>query len=396
VKDDGTPVDDRASPRVACAVATARGATPERSILGLHLIEVDGERRVSGPRWRQIADLLEGAEAIFLDPDREAPPLLAALAKRGLSGPDGVRSLASAARGAVRIPRGSTPEEIAHLLGCAWREADTPEDAAANVAACLRAAAALLEKRSASEPAGEPAVIPEALGPWSLASVPERPGVYRFFDAAGKLLYVGKASNLRRRLTSYASASRAGRGAGGARGASGAREKRRILARLGDVHRVEFEVLGSELEALLAEARLIRRRSPETNVQRDVHERGRAYGEGRAQALLLPSAAPGACAVVFVRDGRLEGWARLGSRGGGAAACARILRRLLGARTRALRGEEADRDTEILRTWLAGHAEEVSRVDLDSSLGPADALEKIRHAAREHAESGFHEPVHRR
>ena len=41
-----------------------------------------------------------------------------------------------------------------------------------------------------------------------LAGVPTAPGVYRFLDAAGALLYVGKAGSLRRRLAQYRTAGR--------------------------------------------------------------------------------------------------------------------------------------------------------------------------------------------
>ena len=34
-------------------------------------------------------------------------------------------------------------------------------------------------------------------------SIPESPGVYRFWDAHGRVIYVGKAKNLRQRLNSY-------------------------------------------------------------------------------------------------------------------------------------------------------------------------------------------------
>src|SRR5437867_11121911 len=41
-----------------------------------------------------------------------------------------------------------------------------------------------------------------------LATVPREPGIYRMYDAAGGLFYVGKARNLRRRLAQYRTARR--------------------------------------------------------------------------------------------------------------------------------------------------------------------------------------------
>lgn len=86
-----------------------------------------------------------------------------------------------------------------------------------------------------------------------LSGVPLEPGIYRLYDAAGALLYVGKAGNLRRRLAQYRTASRVKKD-----------RKHRALVRLAD--RIEWQACASELEASLAEIRLIQELRPTRNV----------------------------------------------------------------------------------------------------------------------------------
>ncbi len=63
--------------------------------------------------------------------------------------------------------------------------------------------------RRTVRPAASPVEAARAFDPKALvASLPGRPGVYRMFDRAGQALYVGKARDLRRRLSSYFMASR--------------------------------------------------------------------------------------------------------------------------------------------------------------------------------------------
>ena len=86
-----------------------------------------------------------------------------------------------------------------------------------------------------------------------LAGVPSAPGVYRLYDAAGALLYVGKARDLRRRLAQYRTTRRIKKD-----------RKRRELVR--SAERIVWEVCESELDASLTEIRLIQSLRPPENI----------------------------------------------------------------------------------------------------------------------------------
>jgi DNA polymerase-3 subunit epsilon len=81
--------------------------------------------------------------------------------------------------------------------------------------------------------------------------LPETPGIYRFFDDTGRLLYIGKAKRLRRRVGSYLS--------------NAGEHSRKTLDLIRHIHDVRAETLGSELEAALTEATAIRREKPPYN-----------------------------------------------------------------------------------------------------------------------------------
>jgi excinuclease ABC subunit C len=82
-------------------------------------------------------------------------------------------------------------------------------------------------------------------------TAPAGPGVYRMIDAAGEVLYVGKARHLKKRVQSYA------RGAG---------HNNRIARMIADTANMEFVTTATEIEALLLEANLIKRLKPRYNV----------------------------------------------------------------------------------------------------------------------------------
>jgi hypothetical protein len=128
-----------------------------------------------------------------------------------------------------------------------------------------------------------------------LKALPATPGVYRFLDRQGEVIYVGKAKNLRVRVGSYFTPS-----------ARGTAKGRSILEQ---IHSLEVDTVASELEAALVEAALLSEHRPRLNRQFDVHERAAPYGPRLNLVVILKDAAPSgpagsACTLHFLRGGR--------------------------------------------------------------------------------------------
>ena len=83
-----------------------------------------------------------------------------------------------------------------------------------------------------------------------LAALPNKPGVYRYFDKSGTLIYVGKAKNLKRRVSSYFNKEQFGK-------------TRVLVSKIADL---EYSIVDSESEALLMENTMIKQYKPRYNI----------------------------------------------------------------------------------------------------------------------------------
>ncbi len=84
-----------------------------------------------------------------------------------------------------------------------------------------------------------------------LKSLPDKPGVYRYFDENGKIIYVGKAKNLKRRVSSYFNKTHDS-------------SKLRVL--VSKIRDIETTVVDTEWEALLLENSMIKQYKPRYNI----------------------------------------------------------------------------------------------------------------------------------
>jgi len=82
--------------------------------------------------------------------------------------------------------------------------------------------------------------------------LPDQPGVYKYFNSEGELVYVGKAKSLKKRVSSYFNKN------------SGVNFKTKKM--VNEIRKIEITLVNSELDALLLENNLIKKSQPKYNI----------------------------------------------------------------------------------------------------------------------------------
>ena len=338
-------------------------------VRGDEVVDACGGEPAEGPLGdtlrRGVLAALDGAVPVIHDP----PGSLAAL-ERWLDEPlDTPISLRRLAADRIEIRSNHDLETLAARLGLEWHASDDLADLAEVVDDALREL--MRENETLAEVRLAVATHPPV--PWEryafdrafVRELPQAPGTYRFFDSDGNLLYIGKSKNLHRRVSSYFATNR--------------RRSKRQQALLEALHRIEFEALHSDLEAVLQEAIAIQRDDPEHNVQRNVHT-GSSRSRIRSIVILEPAAPPLVLRAYLIREGRLIDKVGIGPRGGGLRRVERILEDYFfavpwGPTTT----PGPDLDVELVTRWLAKNRDQAVAFDPTNLPGPQDVTERIRY-----------------
>jgi excinuclease ABC subunit C len=85
-----------------------------------------------------------------------------------------------------------------------------------------------------------------------ISSLPDTPGIYKYYDAEGTLMYIGKAKKLKKRVSSYFNKQH--------------HDNRKTAVMVGKIADIQFTLVDSEVDALLLENSLIKKFQPRFNI----------------------------------------------------------------------------------------------------------------------------------
>jgi hypothetical protein len=307
---------------------------------------------------------------------REVDPLRRAAAAAGIEFRPCVVSAARLGHLLYGLKANHLPQELTTIAGA---KSDGPEDCRGRArlmaqlwgalvpalqAQGVETLAGLLEFQETTAPPIDFALYEFTADELSL--LPEAPGVYRFLDAGGETLYIGKAKNLRSRVGSYfvPSARRTPKG-------------RALLER---VRRLEIEMAASELEAILLEADLLRRHRPPLNRQFEVSERPAPYGPRQNLVVVLRDERETSCTLHLLRGGRyLRAFSCAEDPAAPGPAWGTIDAAVAGAYFETTADDAGgEMDWFLLSSYLRRHVDAVNVLDVDECADARDAAGRLR------------------
>jgi GIY-YIG catalytic domain-containing protein len=328
---------------------------------------------------------------------REVEPLRRLCAEAGIEFHAPVISAAKLGHLLLGLKANHAAVDLAQALGVETRGPDDCRGRARIVAASFLRMLPLLEERgidslSALLEYQDMPSVPLDLSGYAftaedLKKLPAGPGAYRFLDREGRVLYVGKAKNLRVRVASYFTPS--------ARGTAKGR------AILDQVHRLQIDPVASELEANLLEAALIAEHQPTLNRQFDVHERPAPYGPRLNLVVVLRDAADSApegptCTFHILRGGRyVQRVGGVGPAASGSASSWTRIRTLIArlyfpdtpgtarpSQEASARvpgdGDGVDIDWRLVASFLRKYRDAINVLDVDECASPEETEERLR------------------
>jgi hypothetical protein len=313
-----------------------------------------------------VREILAGAVPVLHDP-RGAVAAFERWLDEPLDAPVSLRRLGQDRLG---LPAWHDLEALVARLSLPWRDSDDPLDLVESVDAALAALRRPGEDLDSLRAACRHGAPPPD---WSrfafdrefLREIPHVAGTYRFYDAAGNLLYVGKSRDLHARVGSYFREARS--------------RPARVQELLDTLHRIELSPVGSDLEAVLREAAAIRRRNPSRNVQRKHHPRGRHEDRLRSILILEPASRPYVLWAYLLRDARLLDRVGIGRRGGGLRRIQRILEtRFFSYEPGPTTPPGPDVDVELVARWLALNRDRVVAFDPTHLRSAREVILRLR------------------
>jgi hypothetical protein len=279
-----------------------------------------------------------------------------------------------AARVLKRMPSKLQPEDLASALGLSPPDGERPLSLIRYLNECW----SLLLERIPAEFCRDLDLLLEwmhgrqvavdfsrfSFGPDFLRQLPSASGVYMMMNSRGKILYVGKSRNLKRRVSSYFTPR--------------ALSQPKIAKMHAHLHSLEILRTDNEVEALLMEMRMIKDFRPPINLQTEVHDRQDARHEGRNLLLFVADAEQKGANIYFFHNGIFSG---RHSAPLGRPPTKRLRAKVetlffTQGRSRKQRGEVWEK--EIVSRWLTANQRRLNYLDVDEAGDLAAVMARLQ------------------